>query len=238
MSLSDYYTDGESIYDLYRMFYYTHNLLVKWGVSYYASCGTLLGAVRHGGIIPWDNDIDLAISSRDAERIDNPEFRRELKSRGYRLKYFKADRRSRGKYDWLKILGKNYDGIDLFITETVEIKRGVWVNRLRGAGNKMYPQDYNHISDIYPLKYARFGSGVIPIPNRPQSVLKRMYGSDYKRKGYITKDPYTFEELGYRIPVKTGEFVPARPFYRGKRQTKLHVSHPLMSGVCVGFLPT
>jgi lipopolysaccharide cholinephosphotransferase len=52
--------------DLYREF---ARVCDEYGLKYYMIYGGLLGAVRHGGFIPWDDDLDVCMPREDYDKL-------------------------------------------------------------------------------------------------------------------------------------------------------------------------
>ncbi len=54
---------------LLDMLKYFHEFCTQNDIRYYVVGGTTLGAVRHDGFIPWDDDIDVGLPRNDYERL-------------------------------------------------------------------------------------------------------------------------------------------------------------------------
>lgn len=54
---------------IFELFKIVHSFCVENSIRYYFLGGSMLGAVRHNGFIPWDDDIDIGMPRADYEKF-------------------------------------------------------------------------------------------------------------------------------------------------------------------------
>lgn len=114
------------------------NVCEKNGLRYFMDSGTLLGAARHHGFIPWDNDIDVSMLYDDYVKL------REIAKSEFNGPYF-----FQSEYDFAQV-GAPCLFSRLFNTETTAIAR-------RGADARFPSNQGNKVCkggiwiDIFPL---------------------------------------------------------------------------------------
>ena len=55
---------------LLEMYKDIKKILDKHEITFYIQYGTAIGALRHNGLIPWDDDIDILVWEKDMEEIN------------------------------------------------------------------------------------------------------------------------------------------------------------------------
>lgn len=76
-------------------------------IQYWISAGTLLGAVRHGGFIPWDDDMDVRMMRKEYERFCKV-CETELNTDRFFLQNYKTDPEYRWFYAKMRRKGTEY----------------------------------------------------------------------------------------------------------------------------------
>lgn len=131
----------------------------KYNLNYYMLGGTFLGAIRHKGFIPWDDDIDIGMPRPDYESFLRFA-KTELKD-PYELKSFTTDE---NYYHYtLRIINKN-----ILITrdDALDKKKDyIWIDifPLDGMPNRVIIRGFHKFNLLFHrllLQYSKFNTGV------------------------------------------------------------------------------
>jgi lipopolysaccharide cholinephosphotransferase len=161
-------TKGESVLKLYQLMKDVHEIFQKNQVIYWIESGTLLGAVRHKGLIPWDGDLDISIRFEDGFRFQQmiPQFQQL----GYEVdeSYF--------GYKILLVENKN-DRLhnvccDVFLTA----QEGNKIIYFSPGARERFSY-YFLSSDLFPLKKYDFGDLQVWGPKVAEPYLTLQYGN-------------------------------------------------------------
>ena len=110
-----------AILDIYKD---VAKLCDKHSLTYMMSGGTCLGAVRHKGFIPWDDDLDIMMPRRDYDKLIHLLEAGEL---GPKYEYSYPNRKTDANTIFLKIFRKNSKDIEIHNVNT-PFPKGIYLD--------------------------------------------------------------------------------------------------------------
>lgn len=154
---------------LYELIKFLHDTLLDNNIPYWVTGGTLLGAVRHRGMIPWDDDGDICIMKKDVGKLNK--LRSYFEKNGYSL-----DDEEDGVIFMEKTSGSL--GMDIFVMDRIGgiitfADKG-WRTAENGGIRCFFYYKY-----VFPLLPMRFGNFWVMTPNNPVDHLNSCYGTDW-----------------------------------------------------------
>ncbi len=193
-------TDAAVLSQVLAMLALLDELLTRHSIPYWITHGTLLGSIRHGDIIPWDDDADLMIWQSDLSKVRA--LRREVGKAGYSLGRF---------YGGIKLFPKNgkpmrnpnylYPFVDVFSAERTSER----VQFARKGPRQTFPNGYYLPHEVEPLRRYRLADLSLSGPYDAEPYLNRLYGSDWRTVGRsaTSHDSEEGRELVFSIPPHT-----------------------------------
>lgn len=186
------YTDKLIIDKIRKLLKDTNEIFRKYNLVYWIDGGTLLGAIRHGDVIPWDDDADICILDENKFVSLKPIFNQygyDITSfwAGYKIYPINGERIREENRNWTwdkpTKINYKYPFIDVFVCNDEDI-----IKYNSQQAQKIWNNFYHNKIDLFPLKEYKFNSFSLLGPNNPKPYLDRGYGLDWMVNGYKDYD--------------------------------------------------
>jgi hypothetical protein len=203
VDILDIKTDDKILDLIRKMLRDVDSLFTTFDIPYWIDGGTLLGAVRHQGIIPWDDDADICIDIKDLPKL--LDMKNRLNEMGYGfvefwggykiypfsgldIKHYNRNWSWQG--DLKDVDGKEnfnylYPFIDVFVCQEIDGKVSFFNKSAKLLWGKKF---WHSSSDLYPLRRYLFDGFYLNGPHNPRPYLDRGYGSDWPAVAYKNYD--------------------------------------------------
>ena len=157
----------------------------KNNLRYFGDSGTLLGAVRHNGFIPWDDDIDVVMLREDYDKlieIGNKEFNDPF--------FLQSAYSDTGYYrEHAQLRNSNTSGILVYEGNSVEFNQGIFLDifpldeisssaierGLKCLKIKIYRK-------IFKLMFLKDGNSI----TKPKKIIKKLIKKIFRKEVFAT----------------------------------------------------
>lgn len=139
------------------------------GIEYYLACGTMLGAVRHGGFIPWDDDIDLYMTVKNYKRF------RKIGQKILGEKYFVQNYLSEKEYfeQWTKVVANGTTALSEQL-KNWNVNHGISIDVFPIIGLSSDPSEIARQQKAFELNRALLSDFFMKATNQQFTVKQRL----------------------------------------------------------------
>ena len=173
----------EEAYRIYELMRKVDAVFTKHQITYWATGGTLIGAVRYAGLMPWDDDLDLCIMEQDEEKLVRA--KEDLEALG--LGVYKKDIYVIYFQDGIPVKDLDHPGacsfkypsLDVFVMALEPRKEAEdrYVHRAPYFYSRFGTEDGFSYAQIEEISRVPFGPLMLPIPGEAAVFLNNNYGT-------------------------------------------------------------